>query len=86
MKKNKKIAKNALKYGMTPEQYMTKRSNKYNQKMTNLYGPFTGTLPATMAGGLHKKGKKQKKGKKYEKGLASSDSSSSSTSSGSDSD
>ena len=83
-KKYKKLAKKAMKYGMTPEQYLGKRSDKYNAKMTNLYGPFTGTLPAAMMmGKMHKKGKKHKKGKRHYGGSSSS-SSDSSSSSGSD--
>lgn len=86
-KKYKKLAKKAMKYGMTPEQYLGKRGDRYNAKMTNLYGPFTGTLPAAMMmGKMHKKGKKHKKAKKYGGGSSESGSSDSSGSSGGDSD
>ena len=85
-KENKKAAKKAKKLGMTPEQYMSKRAQDYNTRMTNKYGPFNGTLPAAMVGGKHKKGKKNKKGKKRDHGSSSSGSGSSSGSSGSDSD
>jgi len=85
-KKQKKLAKKAAKYGMTPQQYMGKREAEYNDEMTRMYGPFNGTLPAALLSGkMHKKGKKGKKGKKHGYGGGSS-SGSSSSSSGSDSD
>ena len=76
----KKVSHKAKKLGLTPEQYMAKRAQDYNIKMTNKYGPFNGILPA---GGKHKKGKKNKKGKRKDSG--SSSSSSGSGSSGSES-
>ena len=84
-KENKKAAKKAKKLGITPEQYMTKRAEDYNTRMTSMYGPFNGTLPAAMLSGKHKKGKKNKKNKKREHG-SSSGSGSGSGSSGSDSE
>ncbi len=85
-KKHNKMEKKAMKHGMTPEQYMGQRSDRYNAKMTSLYGPFTGTLPAALLGSkMHKKGKKHKKNKGYRHGGGSS-SSGSSGSGSSDSD
>jgi len=52
---------------MSPEQYMAKQANDYNVKMTNLYGPFNGTLPAALLEGKIKNGKKNKKSKKTKK-------------------
>jgi hypothetical protein len=86
-KEMKKSAKKAKKLGMTPEQYMTKRADDYNTRMTSMYGPFNGTLPAAMLSGKHKKGKKNKKNKKREHGSSSgSGSGSDSGSSGGDSE
>ena len=84
VKENKKAAKKARKYGMTPEQYMAKRAHDYNTKMTNRYGPFNGNLPADMVIRKHKHGKKNKKGKKHEISSSSSESDASSGSGGSD--
>ena len=84
VKENKKAAKKARKYGMTPEQYMAKRAHDYNTKMTNRYGPFNGNLPADMVISKHKHGKKNKKGKKNEISSSSSESDASSGSGGTD--
>ena len=84
-KEHKKAAKKARKLGMTPEQYMIKRAEDYNTRMTSMYGPFNGTLPAAMLSGKHKKGKKNKKNKKRDHG-SSSGSESESESTGSDSE
>ena len=84
-KENKKAAKKAKKLGISPEQYMANRAHDYNVKMTQLYGPFNGTLPAALLEGKRKKGKKNKKSKKRESG-SSSGSQSSSGNSGSESD
>ena len=82
-KENKKAAKKAKKLGMSPEQYMTKRAEDYNTRMTSMYGPFNGTLPAAMLSGKHKKGKKNKKNKKREYGSSSGSESGSGSDSGS---
>ena len=84
-KENKKAAKKTKKLGISPEQYEANQARDYNEKMTKLYGPFNGTLPAALLQGKAVKGKKNKKAKKRG-GESSSESDSSSGSSGSDSD
>ena len=83
-KEHKKAAKKAKKLGISPDQYMANQARDYNAKMTKLYGPFNGTLPAALLEGKGKKAKKNKKAKKRGSG-SSSGSDSSSGSSGSDS-